>query len=188
MPFYNQLFSVYNGASGHSRAANVLPAGGCDGGVTLAGGAPCALQFQSSLDNLTDEWLLTTRIDQNFGSKDRAFVHFRTDHGLQATFTDPLNPLLNALSKQPQYEGQLQETHTVGANSINQFILSGSWYSAVSSDSESRGFSGACALRSGFSGRRIAEPRLGNRIHGVREAGHKAEMQRSTRSRMTTPG
>ncbi|MFY9912603.1 MAG: carboxypeptidase regulatory-like domain-containing protein [Candidatus Sulfotelmatobacter sp.] len=131
VPFYNQLFSVYNGASGYSRAANVLPAGGCDGGVTLAGGAPCALQFQSSLDNLTDEWLLTTRIDQNFGSKDRAFVHFRTDHGLQATFTDPLNPLLNALSKQPQYEGQLQETHTVGANSINQFILSGSWYSAV---------------------------------------------------------
>jgi hypothetical protein len=131
VPFYTHLFSVYNGASGYSRAANILPAGGCDGGIALAGGAPCALQFQSSLDNLTDEWLITARVDQNIGSKDRAFVHFRTDHGLQATFTDPLNSLLNAQSKQPQYEGQFQETHTVGTNGINQLILSGSWYAAV---------------------------------------------------------
>jgi Carboxypeptidase regulatory-like domain len=131
IPFYNRIFSIYNGASGYSRAANVLPAGGCDGGVTLAGGAPCALQFQSNIDNLTDEWLLTARVDQNIGNKDRAFVHFRTDHGLQATYTDPLTPVLNAVSHQPQYEGQLQETHTVGANGINQLILSGGWYSAV---------------------------------------------------------
>jgi len=131
VPFYTKLFSVYNGASGYSRAANTLPNGGCDGGITLAGGAPCALQFQSSLSNLTDEWLLTARVDQNIGSKDRAFIHFRTDHGLQATYTDPLNPVLNAQSKQPQYEGQLQESHTVGANGVNQLILSGSWYSAV---------------------------------------------------------
>ena len=131
IPFYNRIFSIYNGASGYNRAANVLPSGGCDGGVTLAGGAPCALQFQSNIDNLTDEWLLTARVDQNIGNKDRAFVHFRTDHGLQATYTDPLNPLLNAVSHQPQYEGQFQETHTVGDNGINQFILSGSWYSAV---------------------------------------------------------
>lgn len=131
VPFYTSLFSLYNNASGYSHAANILPAGGCDGGITLAGGAPCALQFQSSLDNLTDEWLITARVDQNIGSKDRAFVHFRSDHGLQATFTDPLNPLLNAQSKQPQYEGQFQESHTVSTNSINQFTLSGSWYSAV---------------------------------------------------------
>ncbi len=129
--FYNRIFAIYNGASGYGRAANVLPAGGCDGGIALAGGAPCALQFQASLDNLTDEWLITTRVDQNIGSNDRAFVHFRTDHGLQATYTDPLNSTLNAQSKQPQYEGQFQETHTVGANGINQFILTGSWYSAV---------------------------------------------------------
>src|SRR5579864_9013864 len=131
IPFYNQIFSIYNGASGYSRAANILPNGGCDGGVTLAGGAPCAQQFQSSLSNLTDEWLLTTRVDQIIGNNDRAFIHFRTDHGLQASFTDPLTPVLNAQSQQPQYEGQFQENHTVGANAINQFILAGSWYSAV---------------------------------------------------------
>ncbi len=131
IPFYNQVFKIYNGASGYGRAANVLPAGGCDGGITLAGGAPCALQFQASLDNLTDEWLLTTRIDQNIGNDDRAFLHFRTDHGLQATFTDPLTPVLNSQSTQPQYEGQFQETHTFGSRGINQLIAAGSWYSAV---------------------------------------------------------
>lgn len=40
IPFYTKLFSVYNGASGYSRAANILPAGGCDGGITLAGARP----------------------------------------------------------------------------------------------------------------------------------------------------
>src|SRR5581483_8786309 len=130
IPFYNQIFSLYNNAPGASRASAVT-GGGCTGGVTLAGGAPCANQFQSNINNLTTEWLMTARVDQNFGTRDRAFIHFRTDHGLQATITDPLNPALNAQSVQPQYEGQFQETHQVGANGVNQFILAGSWYSAV---------------------------------------------------------
>ena len=129
--FYNQIFSIYNNAPGASRAANTLPSGGCDGSVTLAGGAPCALQFQSNASNLTTEWLMTARVDQNFGVRDRAFIHFRTDHGLQASITDPLSSALNAQSVQPQYEGQFQETHQVGANGINQFIAAGSWYGAV---------------------------------------------------------
>ena len=59
------------------------------------------------------------------------FVHFRTDHGVQATYTDPLNSVFNAESNQPQYEGQLNWTHTLNSNAVNQFILSGSWYSAI---------------------------------------------------------
>src|SRR5246500_3330164 len=131
VPFYNQIFSIFNNAPGASRAVNTLPGGGCDGSVTLAGGAPCALKFQSNINNLTTEWLMTARVDQNIGNRDRFFIHFRTDHGLQATITDPLNSALNAQSAQPQYEGQLQETHQIGANSVNQFIVAGSWYSAV---------------------------------------------------------
>ena len=50
---------------------------------------------------------------------------------MQATYTDPINPVFNAVSTQPQYEGQLQENHTFGASMVNQFILSGSWYSAI---------------------------------------------------------
>ena len=129
IPFYNQIFGIYNNAPGFSRAADVGL--GCDGGVTLAGGVPCALQFQSNASNLTTEWLLTARVDQMIGGKDRVFVHFRTDHGLQAFITDPLTPVLNAQSTQPQYEGQIQWDHTVGTNAANQLILAGSWYSSI---------------------------------------------------------
>ncbi len=131
VPFYTSLFNLYNGAPGAGRAANILPSGGCDGTVTLAGGAPCALEFNSNINNLTTEWLLTTRIDQNFGTRDHAFIHFETDHGLQASYTDPLNSILNAQSTQPDYEGQIQENHQFGSNAVNQFIVSGSWYSAI---------------------------------------------------------
>jgi Carboxypeptidase regulatory-like domain len=129
IPFYNQIFRLYNSAPG---AANAVPlAGSCDGGITLPGGAECANKFQSNINNLTTEWLMTARVDQNIGNRDRMFLHFRTDHGLQATVTDPINRALNAGSVQPQYEGQLQETHQVGNNGVNQLILAGSWYSAI---------------------------------------------------------
>lgn len=145
VPFYTSVFNLYNRAPGASRAANSLPGpttpvagadngNGCDGSVPtsiMADGTPCAFVFQSNIHNLTHEWLITARVDQNFGPHDRAFIHFRTDHGLQATFTDPLNPILNAQSDQPQYEGQFQWNHTVGANGVNQLILAGSWYSAI---------------------------------------------------------
>jgi hypothetical protein len=131
IPFYNQIFSIYNNAPGAKRATNSLQNGGCDSPSVLPAGVPCALRFESNIHNLTDEWLLTARVDQNIGSKDRAFIHFRTDHGLQATITDPLTPILNAQSNQPQYEGQFEENHQVGNNAVNQFILAASWYSAI---------------------------------------------------------
>jgi hypothetical protein len=142
IPFYHKIFALYNNALGAQRATNSLPPGtNQNGGVAGPGCAgftpfndtttPCALQFFSTAGNFTHEWLLSGRVDQNIGNNDRAFIHFRTDHGVQATFTDPISPLFNAQSNQPQYEGQLNETHTFGPNAVNQFILSGSWYSAV---------------------------------------------------------
>jgi hypothetical protein len=130
LPFYQNVFSIYNQAKG-AAGAGPLPGGdsGCGDLTTFAG--PCALQFRSTAGNFTHEWLLTGRVDQQIGSSDRAYLHFRTDHGLQATYTDPLNPVFNAQSVQPQYEGQFNETHTFSNNAVNQFILSGSWYSAI---------------------------------------------------------
>ena len=163
VPFYNRIFSIYNSAPGYNRAADVGL--GCDGGVALAGGVPCALQFVSNVHNLTDEWLLTARVDQNIGNRDRAFVHFRSDHGLQATITDPLTPVLNAQSVQPQYEGQFQENHDFGANAVNQFILAGSWYSAIF---QPKSLSSAIALmpyQLSFAGGEFATP--GSAFYGT---------------------
>jgi outer membrane receptor protein involved in Fe transport len=144
IPFYNQIFSLYNNAPGANRATigTLTPGTDASGAATgigcgsfssplLPAGTPCALQFRSTAGNFNREWLLTGRVDQNLGNNDRAFIHFRTDHGVQASYTDPLTSVFNASSNQPQYEGQLNETHTFGSSSVNQFILSGSWYSAV---------------------------------------------------------
>ena len=43
----------------------------------------------------------------------------------------PVNPLFSAVSDQPQYEGQINYTRTINPTTINSFILSGSWYSAI---------------------------------------------------------
>ncbi len=151
LPFYQQMFSLWSGAPGASRATPLSTGTGC-GDFTGLGAAPCALQFRSTAGNLTHEWLLTARVDQNIGNSDRLFGHFRSDHGLQATYTDPINKAFNAQSNQPQYEGQLTESHTFGNNAVNQFILSGSWYSAIF---QPQNLSSALALmpiRLGFTG------------------------------------
>ena len=150
-PFYQQLFNLYNNAPGASRAANVLPGGGC-GSFSLPGGGPCALQFNSTVGQLSTEWLLTARVDQNLGTNDRLFGHFRTDHGFQATVTDAISPLFNLGSRQPQYEGQLEETHSLGANAVNQFIASGQYYSALFNLNNLQAAQQALPFRVGFSG------------------------------------
>jgi hypothetical protein len=135
VPFYTQLFNLYNNAPGASRAAATGAAGtssGCPSGFTVdPAGDPCSLQFNSTAGNHTHEWIISGRYDQNIGNSDRMFIHFRMDQGLQATYTDPLTPAFNLQSKQPQYEGQLNLNHTFGSNAVNQFIFSASYYRAI---------------------------------------------------------
>lgn len=132
---YQNMFTLYNNAPGAASAANIIPGGGCGTSFAVAGfggaGTPCALEYNSTVNAGTHEWLLTGRLDQNIGDKDKAFVHFRMDRGLQATLTSPINPIFNATSFQPQYEGQLQWTHTLSANTVNSFNLNGSYYRAI---------------------------------------------------------
>ncbi|MHB8541542.1 MAG: TonB-dependent receptor [Candidatus Acidiferrales bacterium] len=122
IPFYQQVFSIYNGAPGASSARNLLPNGGCGSFTALGPGVPCALQFEAAPNNLTAEWLISWRIDQIVSASDRFFIRAETEHGTQATFTDPFNPVFNTQSVQPEWQGQFSETHTFGANSVNQFI------------------------------------------------------------------
>jgi Carboxypeptidase regulatory-like domain/TonB dependent receptor len=134
VPFYTSVFNLYQNAPGAGRATalnNLGCNGFTDGNSGLGISQPCALAFTSTVGQLSTEYLITARIDQNIGTNDQLFGHFRTDHGFQATLTDAISPLFNLGSTQPQYEGQLEETHTLGANAVNQFIASGQWYSAL---------------------------------------------------------
>ena len=116
--FYKQLFSVYQNAPGYSTA-------------TQSGTDPNALTYTAQAGNFTHEFLLTSRVDLKLTDKDTAFGHFKWDKGVQATYTDPLNPIFNADSPQPSFEGTLGETHVFNSKVSNQFLFGVIWYSAV---------------------------------------------------------
>jgi Carboxypeptidase regulatory-like domain len=126
IPFYNKIFALYNAAPGIARAQNILPNGGC-GSFVLPGGGPCALQFQAIPSNFTGEWLLAWRIDQIVSPKDQLFLHVFTDHGVQATSTNTINSAFNQTSPQPEWQGQLNETHSFSSRAVNQFLAAFQW-------------------------------------------------------------
>jgi hypothetical protein len=126
IPFYNKIFSLYNTAPGIGRAQNILPNGGC-GSFVLLGGGPCALQFQAIPSNFTGEWLLAWRIDQIVSTRDQLFLHVFTDHGVQATSTNTINSAFNQTSPQPEWQGQLNETHSFSSRAVNQFLGAFQW-------------------------------------------------------------
>jgi hypothetical protein len=140
IPFYNQMFSLYNNAPGHANFSPVSaaadPKQGCSDLTTLpgfgVGGAPCSLFDHASGTNHNNEWLLAVRVDQNIGNNDKLFGRVHIDRGSQPTGTDLINPqLFNTLSVQPTDDGQLNETHVFSNNVVNQLVASGMWYSAV---------------------------------------------------------
>lgn len=137
LPFYQNMFKLYNAAPGASAATSgAFPgdtSGGCNGFIGANGlgtTVPCALNFRSNAPSQLHEWTLVGRVDDNISASDRAFFRFETDHGLQPSTIDPINPLFNAYSSQPSYSGQLNETHAFGATAVNNVIVSGSWYGA----------------------------------------------------------
>jgi hypothetical protein len=134
--FYQNLFSLYNNAKG---AANAVPGAGflsqdplgCNGFTGLGPGVACSSFFQAADNNLTTEAQYSGRVDFNATANDRVFLRVLYDKGNQASDTDPISPLFNITSIQPQWQGQLNETHTFASSMVNQFVLSGQWYSAV---------------------------------------------------------
>jgi hypothetical protein len=136
VPFYNQLFGVWNATPGAARAQNTLAGGGCSNVTDLAGIAfgtenPCATQLQGGTSQATNDYLIVGRYDQSIGNNDKLFVRVQHESGQQATYTDPLSPAFDAHSAQPEWQSQLSETHTFGNNKVNNFIASLQWYSAL---------------------------------------------------------
>ena len=120
---YQKIFSLYDNAPGRANAAVSTP----DTPDNPYG----TVLFRGHAGNFTHEWLITGRVDQSFSDKDHLFVHFEMDKGLQATYTNLLNPVFNADSPQPQYQGQLNETHTFSPTLTNQFLFSAIYYRAI---------------------------------------------------------
>ena len=60
-----------------------------------------------------------------------AWFRFQSDTGLQAAYTDPINPLFNAISPQPLYSFAAGYTHVFSGHLVNYFNPAFSWYESL---------------------------------------------------------
>jgi hypothetical protein len=132
VPFYQRMFSLYGNTSGTSL--NVL---GCPfdvGGRSPAvvnDGNGCANRQSISHSSDDHEQVQTLRIDYNIDEKNTTWYRLQSDTGLQAAYTDPINPLFNAISPQPLYSFAAGYTHVFSQNVVNYFNPAFSWYASL---------------------------------------------------------
>ncbi|MGO4882688.1 MAG: carboxypeptidase regulatory-like domain-containing protein [Bryobacteraceae bacterium] len=133
VPFYRNLFSLYSGAGGTPLAVLGCPFN-TNGGA--AGGAPpdgngCAVRRSVSQSSGDHEQVITTRMDYNIDARDTTWFRFQSDTGLQAAYTDPINPLFDAISSQPLYSFAAGYTHIFSPRLVNYFNPAFSWYESL---------------------------------------------------------
>ena len=132
VPFYQKMFSLYGNTNG--TPLTVL---GCPfdvGGIAPAianDGNGCANRQSISHSSADHEQVQTVRMDYNINQKNTTWFRFQTDNGLQAAYTDPINPLFNALSPQPLYSFAAGYTHVFSQNVVNYFNPAFSWYGSL---------------------------------------------------------
>jgi hypothetical protein len=130
IPFYQKIFNLYASAP-EARFAVPVRGGGCGTPSPLPRGEPCAQQFRANQGNFTSEDIWSVQVDHNLGANDRMFVQVQRDNGVQATYTDLISPIFNAFSQQPAMNGQFSQNHRFNAAMVNQFILTGQFYSTT---------------------------------------------------------
>jgi hypothetical protein len=132
VPFYQQMFSLYGNTAGAPLTVLGCPfdVGGASPAVAN-GGNGCAKRQSISHSSADHEQVQTARIDYNINQKDTAWFRFQTDNGLQAAYTDPINPLFNAISPQPLYSFAAGYTHVFSQNLVNYFNPAFSWYESL---------------------------------------------------------
>ena len=138
LPFYQKMFSLYGKTSGVPLAVLGCPFNS-DG--TLASGATpsgngCANRQSISHSSDDHEQVQTARIDYNINTNNTAWFRFQADTGVQAAYTDPINPLFNSISPQPLYSFAAGYTHVFSQNLVNYFNPAFSWYESLFAPSD----------------------------------------------------
>ena len=123
VPFYQQMFSLYENTSGTPTAILGCPLG--------ASGDGCANRQSVSHSSDDHEQVQTVRVDYNINPRDTAWFRFQSDTGLQAAYTDPINPVFDAFSPQPLYSVATGHTHVFSQNLVNYFNPALSWYESL---------------------------------------------------------
>jgi hypothetical protein len=133
VPFYQKMFSLYGNTAGTPLAILGCPFNS-DG--SRAGGVPpngngCANRQSVSHSSDDHEQVQTARIDYNIDDMNTTWYRFQADTGLQAAYTDPINPLFNAVSPQPLYSFAAGYTHIFSSRLVNYFNPAFSWYESL---------------------------------------------------------
>ncbi|MEI9972103.1 MAG: carboxypeptidase regulatory-like domain-containing protein [Ignavibacteriota bacterium] len=157
LPLYQDAFNLWNNAPGAKNAVPVTngsgplqdgnkhlgcgigtfwnaniqaPGGGVFGGNNVAGNVPCTYAFAENASEINKESLITFRGDYNINEKQKIAARYNYDWGVQATGPSFISPVFNQLSNQPSHNGQLTWTYAISPTLVNNFIGSGSWYTA----------------------------------------------------------
>jgi hypothetical protein len=131
--FYQAMFKLYGNTTG--AATQVLWCPFDSDGSAAAGDPPngngCANRQSISHSSDDHEQVQTARIDYNINENDTTWFRFQADTGLQAAWTDPINPVFDALSPQPLYSLAAGYTHVFSQNLVNYFNPAFSWYESL---------------------------------------------------------
>ena len=140
-PAYAAASPVVNGTAGNQDGNGALGCGlAAYGGLqgTAAPGSgnvfgvntPCMLVGAASANNINIEWLYTQRIDWNVSDKQKIYGRYKMDRGTQPTNTSFIDPLFSAVSIQPEYEGQFNDSYVISPNKTNVAVIAANWYTA----------------------------------------------------------
>ncbi|HZD51051.1 MAG TPA: carboxypeptidase regulatory-like domain-containing protein, partial [Silvibacterium sp.] len=137
VPFYRSMFALYRNTSGTPLPVSTCPldASGALLSAAAAGGlsdgSGCANQRQESLNNSDSENLVVVKVDHTINANNSIWYRFQQDTGLQAAYTDPINPIFNSYSPQPQRTLVVGYTHVFSPKLVNQFNPGASWYASI---------------------------------------------------------
>ena len=138
VPFYQKMFSLYGKTSGAPLAVLGCPFN--SDGTPASGATPsgngCANRQSISHSSDDHEQVQTARIDYNINTNNTAWFRFQADTGVQAAYTDPINPLFNSISPQPLYSFAAGYTHVFSQNLVNYFNPAFSWYESLFAPSD----------------------------------------------------
>jgi hypothetical protein len=136
--FYEKMFGLYSNTAGTPTPVLTCPLDengvllpGTQSAITLFNGAGCANKRTQSLNNSDSENLVVVKIDHTVNPNNSVWYRFQQDTGLQAAYTDGINPIFNAYSPQPQRTLVLGYTHVFTPGLVNQFNPGASWYSSL---------------------------------------------------------
>jgi Carboxypeptidase regulatory-like domain len=130
---YTKMLNLWLNAPGAANAQPIANTSDCNA-LNLPGFNPatqaCAAKYEASPTALASEYIVAFRIDQKLSDNDNLYFRYKLDHGVQPTTLDAINSNFDAISNQPAYDMQVNETHIFGPRSTNQFMGTFSHYVA----------------------------------------------------------